>query len=168
VTIALYSTIWVALGLFAIGETGRGRSRAAWPWRASCAGLVLAACHFLFAFHLRHDWSHALAAEATARQTAAVYGLAWGGGVYVNYVFLGVWAVDLWRWRSHAPRAAHRSTPADWLLRAFYFVIVLNAAVVFAAGWRRGLGLFLVTWLLVVWWKDRPRAAHRAGFVRRP
>jgi hypothetical protein len=140
----------------------------AWARRASIAGLLLAACHFLLAFHARHDWSHALAMEATARQTAAVYGVRWGGGVYVNYLFLGVWTFDLWRWRPGAPPATRRSTPAMWVRRAFYFVIILNAAVVFAAGWRRGLGMLLVTWLLVVWWTDRPRAAHRARFVRRP
>ena len=35
----------------------------------------------------------------TARQTAAVYGVAWGGGVYVNYLFVGVWLAELLWWR---------------------------------------------------------------------
>ena len=159
-TVSLYATIWIALVLFATGETGRGRTRAAWAWRASCAGLLLAACHVLLAFHVQHDWSHAGAVEATRRQTATVYGLAWGGGLYVNYAFLGVWAFDLWRWRPRAPTGAHRAVPALWARRAFYFVIIVNAAVVFAAGWRRGLGVAIVIWLFVVWWRDWSRAAR--------
>jgi hypothetical protein len=94
----------------------------------------------------------------TARQTAAVYGLDWGGGVFVNYAFLGVWAIDLWRWRAAMRRGATRSSGAMWLARAFYVVVILNGAVIFAAGARRLLGAVIVVSLLMIW---RPR--RRAG-----
>ncbi len=154
-TSALYLTIWIALALFAAGEVGRSGRRAVpapWAWRTSLAGLLLASAHFLLAFDVRHDWSHASAVRDTARQTAAVYGLDWGGGVYVNYAFLGVWALDLWRWRGAARRGATMSRWGTWLARAFYFIVILNAAVIFAGGWRRWVGVALVTWLVAAWW----------------
>jgi hypothetical protein len=154
VTAALYLTIWIGLALFAAGETGRrpgGATSIGWSWWTSFAGLLFTATHFVLAFETRHDWSHASAVSETARQTAAVYGLDWGGGVFVNYAFLGVWALDLWRWRVAAHRGTARSSRAVWLARAFYFVVILNGAVIFAAGPRRLLGAVIVLWLLVTW-----------------
>ena len=75
VTAALYLTIWVALALFAAGEAGRSGRRAVpapWARSASLIGLLLASAHFLLAFDVRHDWSHASAVQETARQTADV------------------------------------------------------------------------------------------------
>lgn len=171
---ALYVTIWVALALFAAGEVGRSGRRAVpapWAWWVSLAGLMLAAAHFVLAFDVRHGWSHASAVRDTARQTAAVYGLDWGGGLYVNYAFLGVWALDLWRWKLSA-RGTPRSQFPTWLARAFYVVVILNAAVIFATGWRRGLGAMLVAALVVAWgsrWAGGvARAASERGAQRQP
>ena len=34
----------------------------------------------------------------SARQTAEVFGLDWGGGLYVNYAFTAAWVADVaWR-----------------------------------------------------------------------
>ena len=166
VTAALYLTIWVALALFAAGEAGRSGRRAGpapWARSASLIGLLLASAHFLLAFHVRHDWSHASAVRETARQTADVYGLDWGGGVYVNYAFLGVWALDLWRWRATARPGTPRSRFPTWLVRAFYFLVILNGAVIFPGGWRRWAGVALVTWLAAAWWPQRdPGSVLRA------
>jgi hypothetical protein len=157
VTAALYLTIWVALVCFAAGEAGRGRRGAAAraAWGVSLTGWVFALAHFVLAFEARHGWSHASAVRETARQTAAVYGLDWGGGVFVNYAFLGVWAIDLWRWRVERWRGATRPSGAMWLARAFYFVVILNGAVIFAAGARRLLGAVIVVSLLMIWWPRR-------------
>ena len=157
-TPAMYLTIWAALALFAGGELGRarlGRVRAArsWPWWCWILGIALCAAHFVIALDVRHDWSHAAAIQATARQTAAVYGVDWGGGFYANYLFLGVWAVDAWRWRQ-SPRAA-RPPLLSLVLRAFYFVIILNAAVIFAAGWRRAIGAVIIGVLVIAWMSNR-------------
>jgi len=151
---ALYLSIWVALAFFAAGETGRrvwnDAAAPAWAWWISATGLVLAAVHVALAFEVRHDWSHASAFGETARQTSAVYGLDWGGGLYLNFAFLAVWAIDLWRWRAerHATRPARTG---HWFARAFFFVVILNGAVIFASGMRRALGVLLVTWLILAW-----------------
>jgi hypothetical protein len=35
-----------------------------------------------------------MAVLETARQTDAVYGVSWGGGVYVNYLFVAAWLTE--------------------------------------------------------------------------
>jgi hypothetical protein len=152
--LALYLTIWLALILFALAETGRPRRRNAgspgWPWWAFTIGLALAVVHTILAFAAVHDWVHDDAVRSTAMQTAAVYGVAVGWGVYVNYVFLGVWLADAWWWR-RAPHGYIRPIAVTWTLRAFYLVMIFNGAVVFAAGPRRALGAAVVAVLCVAW-----------------
>jgi hypothetical protein len=152
--VALYVSIWSALFLFAAGETGRGwrvaRPRA-WAWRASATGLLLAIVHVVLAYEVRHAWSHQSALLETARQTTTVYGLDWAGGLYVNYAFLTVWAIDLWMWRAADRRGPEVSRVVLWMARGFYLVVIVNAAVVFAAGMRRALGVLVVVWLVIAW-----------------
>ena len=161
--LALYATIWLALGLFAAGETGRALTRRGmappgWAWWAFVAGLLLALVHTAISFHVVHDWVHADAVRSTALQTAAMYGVAVGWGVYVNYLFFAVWLADAWWWRA-APVGYVRPSAAVWSLRIFYLIVLFNAAVVFAAGWRRLLGLVLVSWLARVWSPTLSRAS---------
>lgn len=160
---AVYVTIWLALAFFAAGEWGRARRPAAvgWPWRLSAIGLALAIVHTFLAFGIVHGWSHDDAVLNTARQTEAVFGQAFGAGVYVNYLFFVVWGVDLAAWR-RTGGVAHRSIAAAVALQAFYLVIILNAAVVFAAGARRAAGGLLVAALVVAWGLDLGRRARRA------
>jgi hypothetical protein len=154
---ALYSTIWAALLLFCAGEAGRARVRAGgspppWAWWTYTTGAILCMIHIAIAMKVAHGWSHDAAIAATARQTNAVYGLNWGGGVYVNYAFVAVWLVDAWRWRR---REFHHTRDLDavtWATRIFFLIIILNAAVIFASGARRAAGALLVAWLLWLWW----------------
>jgi hypothetical protein len=165
----MYLTIWIALALFAAGEVGRarlGRMRSArsWAWWCWIAGIVLCAVHFAVALDVRYGWSHGEAVRATAAQTAAVYGLDWGGGFWLNYVFLMAWIADAVRWR----RGGDWPAAVVWTLRAFYFVVILNAAVIFAAGWRPMLGLLIVGALTIAWRAGdrgtvRPTRAATAG-----
>jgi hypothetical protein len=148
-TIALYATIWASLLLFAIGETGRHVTTRAWPRAVFIAGLLLCLIHITIAMGHVHGWSHAAAMAATAAQASATFGLDWGGGVFVNYAFVLAWGLDAALWRAGgAPRA---TGTRRWLLRIFYAIVLLNAAVVFAAGARRLLGLAIVIWLLWMW-----------------
>ena len=152
---ALYATIWIALVLFVTGESGRaltpsGRKPPAWAWWAFFSGWVLSIVHTVIAFDVVHHWDHADAVRSTAMQTAEVFGAGFGGGVYVNYVFFAVWLADACWWRV-AP-AAVRPRAATWLLRAFYLLILVNAAIVFVPGTRRVAGLLLVAWLGRIWW----------------
>ena len=156
----MYWTIWLALLLFAAGEFGRRRIRtggsAPWAWWVFVAGALLCALHIGVAMTTAHAWSHAAAIAATARQTMAVYGVNWGGGVFVNYAFVAVWLLDAWRWRR---RPVDNDRVMTWMTRIFFLVIILNGAVIFAAGTRRIAGALLVAWLLWIW---RPAGTSRS------
>ena len=164
--LALYLTIWAALVLFAVGETGRsfprhrGASQPAWAWWAFTLGLLLAIVHTVLAFDVVHHWVHGDAVRSTAAQTEAVFGVAAGWGVYVNYVFLAVWLVDAWWWRA-ASHVDDRPRALTWALRAFYMLIIVNGAVVFASGARRILGILIVSWLARVWAATRAPSSPR-------
>jgi hypothetical protein len=154
VNAALYATIWAALFLFAIGEWGKraierlpGASR--WAWRASVLGALLCIVHIAISMGLRHGWSHGAAIRDTALQTMEVFGVAIGWGVYVNYVFVMVWLAELAWWRADPVGYARRNGVIVWLLRGFYFVILVNAAVIFVRPQFRIAGLALVLfWVL--------------------
>jgi hypothetical protein len=153
--LALLLTIWLALLLFVAGDTGRsfahrGSRPPEWAWWAFTLGLLLALIHTVLAFDIVHNWVHDDAVLSTAQQTEAVFGVSVGWGVYVNYVFYGVWLTDAVWWRV-SPDLHRRPAAVTWALRIFYLIIILNAAVIFAVGWRRILGLLLVSWLVRVW-----------------
>ena len=153
--LALYLTIWIALILFAAGETGRvfrrpDGSSPPWAWWAFALGLLFALIHTVIAFDVVHNWVHEDAVRSTAMQTEAVFGIAAGWGVYVNYLFFAVWLADSWWWRiERAPYT--RPTVVTWTLRVFYMVMIFNGAVVFASGIRRLLGILIVSWLARLW-----------------
>jgi hypothetical protein len=161
VDLALYSTIWLALALFALAEAGKRQwfdrgTAPAWAWPAWVLGAGLCTVHITLAFAARHHWSHASAVRETARQTAEVYGVAWGGGVYVNYVFLAAWWAEAWWWRIYPVHYFGRRPSITWVLRGFYAVILVNAAIVFASVERRALGVLLV---VALGWTWRPTRA---------
>ena len=93
-------TARTALALYVLGLVVRlmAAGRRPWPnlarlcWSAGCLAFLL---HVVSAFHFSHHWSHRAAYEATARQTAEVVGLDWGGGLYANYAFAALWAADV-------------------------------------------------------------------------
>ena len=150
VTVALYSTIWIALTLFVAAQYGQRRARTArWVLPINIAGLVLCVTHIVIAMATVHGWSQAAAIEATARSTATVYGLRWGGGLFVNYLFVAVWAIDAWWSHTHADRADARGLRLT--LRIFYAIVIVNASVVFARWPMRIVGVCLVIALLVAW-----------------
>jgi hypothetical protein len=146
----LYATIWAALALFVAAEFGRdARGASSGPARAaSLAGAALAIVHTLLVFHLRYHWNHDAAVAATARTGGDVYGVAWRGSLYVNYVFIALWLLAAWRW-------------THWLWRGFVLLMVVNGAVVFARPVARPFGVVLVA--LLLWaWLGRRRATGRA------
>src|SRR5262245_6539359 len=105
-TAAVRATVLAAVVLWACAEILKIRrpthvepARRLWT-----AAIVLMILHAVLAFHVVYGWRHATAVIETARQTAAVTGLEWGGGIFVNYVFLAAWTIDAaWWWI--APRA---------------------------------------------------------------
>jgi hypothetical protein len=149
----LYVAIWIALALLAVAELARANPSRRWARGASLLGWLLLVAHVLLALHVAHGWRHGSALEATARQTREVYGLDWGGGLYLNYAFLALWACELGRWNA-TPSAARR-----WLWRGAVLLLVANGAIVFAVGWRRALG-GLITLALLGAWMRAGRGEH--------
>jgi len=153
--LALRGTIWLSLLAWVVGEGQRSlgpeparRGRGAWT-----SGALAAVLHSVLAFHLRYDWSHGAAYADTARQTAAVTGLSWGGGILVNYAFLAAWTTDaLWWWM--APVSfRQRARLLDRAVRGFVWFMFLNGAVVFARGWMRALGAAAVLAVAAAWYR---------------
>ena len=142
--------VWASLFCFALAEAGK-RAVRRWVGPVSGLGVVLLLTHFALAFHLRYGWSQEAAVRETARQTAQTFGLDWGGGVFVNYLFAAVWAIDAWSWHARPARAAARATLVRWGLRAFYLTIIASGAIVFVGGARRWLGGVLTLWVAWSW-----------------
>lgn len=151
---ALYLTIWGSMTALAGGEWARRRRSpiaGLSPLAVSAAGLLLLVVHILIAIGHHHGGSHAEAVAATARLTEQVYGVAFGGGVYVNYAFTAMWAAYLWRWRSHPGEAIDGRRPMVVAVRAVLLAIVVNALVVFASPLTRPLGAVLSAALAWAW-----------------
>ena len=131
----------------------------------STAGVLALCAHSALAFHTRYGWSHEAARRETARQTEAVTGLAFGGGLYVNEVFLIVWFVEvLWWWRA-AARYRSRGRALEWPVRAFFLLMFVSGAIVFAHGPVRLAGIAAV--LAVAWaWYRGANGDRRSGAQR--
>jgi hypothetical protein len=147
--ILLRGTAWISLAAWAASEWRRSRA-------LFVAGGVALLAHSAVAFHVRYGWSQQAALLDTREQTRAVTGLAFGGGLIVNYLFLLLWLAEIvWWWRSPAGYLA-RPPLLDRAIRAFFLFMFLNGAVVFASGPVRALGVAAV--LAVAWaWYRRGR-----------
>lgn len=96
-----------------------------WLWTL---GLAIFVIHLCLAFHLVHHWSHQEAWEATRLQGG------YGDGVYLNYLVLLVWLLDvLWWWLKPMPYL-ERSRWVWVPIQGFLFFMWFNAAVIFAKG----------------------------------
>lgn len=152
-------TIWVSLVGYTLGSitfsTARGKTR--WDsatrvtWSIACISMI---AHFASAFQFYHGWSHAAAYADTARQTEEVFGLNWGGGLFINYAILSAWMVDIaWWW--HSGLASYRKRPmlvlAVW--HGLFIFIIFNATVVFGHGIARWFGLLICALLTSAWWR---------------
>ena len=163
---ALYVTVWIALACFVTGEAGKLRARKSgvllgWAWMVWTAGAALLAMHIAVALHVRHGWSHASTMRAVEEQARAVYGVGWGGGVWFNYLFLLAWMAEAIWWRAVPSDYLHRRLEVTMLLRAFYALILINGAIVFAAPARRPAGVIAVA--VVLWvWRDTFHSTERS------
>jgi hypothetical protein len=140
----------VALACWLIGKPRD--ARLAWT-----AGMFVFLSHVAAAFHFQHHWSHAAAYEETARQTAALFGIRSGSGLYLNYVFTAIWALDvIWLW-THAQRER-------WItiaVNAFMAFMFFNATVIFVSGSVRWLGIAVTVSLGILYLRfSRHQADH--------
>ena len=159
--------VWTVRGALALFTAGLALSSSRAGARCWAAGAAAMATHVAVAFHVRHGWSHAAAAAATAADTDRLVGLNWGGGVWANHLFLAVWAADA-AVRLLAPsRYANRPR---WLAVGtvgFLGFVAVNGAVVFADGPTRWAGVACCGLLAGLAWRRRtgpppPAAGRRA------
>ena len=152
-------TVWLALTLYVAGEiVMRRASSSVAARRLNTLGSVAFLAHVACAFHFYHAWSHSVAYADTARQTAEMVGWNSGAGLYVNYLFAAVWVADaLWGWITLAARPVW----VTWAIRAFFWFMIFNGAVVFAHGPMRGYGLLLSLALIGSWWPRRRTSTDR-------
>jgi hypothetical protein len=141
-SIALAVILWAAAEILC--------SRALWT-----AAAALTLLHSAAAFQTFYGGSHAVARQETARQTAAVTGIEFTGGIYINYLLLAVWAGDAaWWWMSPA---GYGRRPR-WLsaaIRGFIFFIILNGALIFADGWARIVVATAISSVVIAWFLKR-------------
>lgn len=150
-------TIWIAIlaytsGCVAFAIAWKHGSLDRWirlAWTTGCAALL---GHFAAAFHFYHAWSHESAYVDTAHQTAEVFAVNWGGGLFINYAVAIFWIIDVaWWW--FAGLGSYRRRP--WLLtliwHGFLIFIIFNATVIFKDGLVRWIGLVVCLSLGLSW-----------------
>ena len=121
------------------------------PARASWAiGCALYLAHVVAAFQYAYHWSHAIAVQETARQTEALFGLNWGGGIWFNYAFTAIWAADA-AWWLIAPKS--RAARPNWLntvIHSYLAWMFVNGAIVFPQGPTRWIAAALAVVLIIL------------------
>ena len=143
---------WLALTLFVAGEAAKSKDHVATAGWLSAAGCSAFLAHVGCAFHFYHDWSHAIARATTARQTAELFGMNWGGGLYFNYAFGLLFIIEA-VWQMARPHSfLRRPWWMTWSVRAFFLFMMFNGAVVFVRGASRWFGLILCLILMLCWW----------------
>ena len=139
-------TVRAALALYAATLTLRlaappRRRVARLLWTLAC---VMFLAHVAAAFHFIHGWSHARAYADTARQTRDLFGLDWGGGLYLNYLFTLAWAADaIYWWTAGLDGYDRRPRWVGVALHAFFGFMAFNGAVVFARGATRWVAILV-------------------------
>lgn len=150
-------TIWIAIFGYVSGTIAfalarnkhQGDKIARLAWTAASAAVLV---HAFCAFHFYHAWSEAAAYRETARQTDELFGLNWGGGLYVNYALILGWVVDVgWWWVRGlgSYRRRPRLLIAAW--HGFLIFIIFNSTVVFKTGSVRWVGLAVCLGLCFLW-----------------
>lgn len=161
------STIWISILSYTIGSIvfalSRGRYEfdrcARLAWTIGCAALI---AHFVCAFNFYHAWSHESAYVDTARQTAEVFKINWGGGLFINYAVALVWIIDVtWWWVSGLNAYRRRSLLVTMIWHGFLIFIIFNATVVFKDGMTRWVGVLVCLSLCLSW------VSIRNEFVKR-
>jgi hypothetical protein len=97
---------------------------------AATVGVTVYVVHVWAAFDSFYHWSHSFAYRETARQTAEMFGVDWGGGLYLNYLFTIVWVADsAWWWQKVDPRRA-MPRGLSIAIHAFLTFMFVNATFV--------------------------------------
>lgn len=153
------ATIWIAMGAWAYGIVGKkesfkSRFRTLVPW---LMGLIAYLSHILLAYGSFYDWSHMIAWERTADDTAAVVGVRTGVGLLLNFL-LGAWLVfDL------CTRSRRQEGWATRFTEGLVFFFVLNGSIVFGDGPVVGFGSILCLAIVLKWILSARAWSKRTG-----
>jgi hypothetical protein len=138
---ATRATIWLAMSSWVAGIAFRGhRSRAFWT-----AGAVFYLLHILFAYAGFYDWSHRIAWEKTAADTAEATGFRTGVGLLLNFLFAAWLGFDLWNQWTRSVRKWRKTT------EGLVLFFIVNGAIVFGDGPVVLFGIFLTGIILASW-----------------
>ncbi len=150
------ATAWLSLAAWAASEWTRAFAGAIHRERRARGTFTLGALALLLhtglALHLRHAWSQTDAMREIARQTAEVTGLAFGGGLVVNYAFLAFWLAEAFAWWRSPARYRDRPAGVRWVSRAVFLFMFVNGAVVFGHGPVRIFGTLAIL-AVCVWYR---------------
>lgn len=150
-------TIWISILVYTLGcvsfaalrKRPYGDSVTRIAWTVAVVALI---AHYVFAFQFYHAWSHNSAYIETARQTAEVFKMNWGGGLFINYALLVLWMTDVgWWWFSGLDSYRRRPWFLLLLWHSFLIFIIFNATVVFKDGIQRWVGLLICLSLCLSW-----------------
>lgn len=112
--------------------------------RLWAAAWLLVVIHVLLAFHFEHHWSFGAALRHTAEMTERVVGLDWAGGLYINFLFLLVWGLDI------AGMIRHGRNGSCAAMRFAAAFMMFNATVVFGpGGWIAIAAVYLLALFIV-------------------
>jgi hypothetical protein len=153
-------TIWFTLAAYALGAAyfiadrkWKWESAARLMWTAGCLSLFV---HVALALHHYHGWSQDSVYRETARQTAEVFGIYWGGGMYINYIVMLAWAADVSWWWLLPENFRRRPKILTVAWHIFLLFIFFNATVVFVEGPLRWIGMALSAGMATLWITRRP------------
>ena len=150
-------TIWISILAYAIGcvvfATARRQPEGdRWTRLAWTLGSAALVTHFISAFHFYHSWSQQSAYIETARQTAEVVRVNWGGGLFINYAVAILWIADVtWWWLAGLSAYRRRTWLITVLWHGFLLFIIFNATVVFKDGLTRWIGLLVCLTVGLSW-----------------
>jgi hypothetical protein len=142
-----FAALWLLISL-------RGRwpdrprlvAAARWCWTWAWLAFVV---HVALAFQIVHQWSNARAIKHT-REVSGV-----GEGIYVSYLFIAIWTVDVAALWLMPTRYVHRPRWVDAALHCFMLFIAFNATVVYETGLIRWAGLAGCALLMTAWLRTR-------------
>jgi hypothetical protein len=125
------------------------------------ATLLMLLIHVACAYQFRHHWSYAAAYADTARRSEELVGTPVGSGLYWNDALLVWWTADVaWMWIARESYR-RRSRWWSWSLTGFLAFMMFNAAIVFAAGPARWMGIAGCAVLVVCWLRSRFETTRR-------
>jgi hypothetical protein len=139
---ARFALLWYGLGALALlglrEATNRsGPLAALWARRVWSFAWLTYLAHVVIAFAEVHHWSHPEAVRHVERQSG------FGPGIWFSHAFTLVWLADVAWWWVAPQRHDRRPAWVGWALHGYLAFITFNAAVVYAAGVARVMGVVL-------------------------